>query len=145
MKKTLQNFTLFLIFALSVLSFTSCSTKEDKPLVIKESDTCVVISVNENSLQDKSDVLLADYMQSLKDEGLIEFTIENGMITSINGIENASDFSSCWMLYTSDKDNSSTAWGSVEYNDIECGSSVLGAESLKVCPGELYIWVYKSF
>ncbi len=142
MKKTLSNICLIFITAVIILSVCSCQSKEASFTVIKETDTYIVISIPEEQAKD---MLLIDYMQSLKDEGSLDFVVTNGMITSINNIENAADFSSCWMLYTSDKDNSSTAWGSVEYNDIECGSSVLGAESLKVCPGELYIWVYKSF
>jgi hypothetical protein len=67
------------------------------------------------------------------------------MITSINGIENPADYSSCWMLYTSDEDNANAAWGTVEYEGKEYGSAISGAETLKIKADKLYIWVYKSF
>lgn len=142
MKKFLSIICIIFITIAILISLYSCQSKNAEFTVIKETDTYIVIPIPEEQTED---MLLIDYMQSLKDEGSLDFDISNGMITSINNIENASDFSSCWMLYTSDKDNSSTAWGSVEYNGTECGSSVLGAETLKVKPGTLYIWVYKSF
>ena len=75
-----------------------------------------------------------------------DYTIgPDGMITSINGIENPADFSSCWMLYTSDVENSNTAWGTVEYQGVKYGSAISGAETLKIKPDQLYIWVFQSF
>ena len=71
--------------------------------------------------------------------------VKDGMIVSVNGIDNPADFSSCWMLYTSDPENSNSAWGTVEYNKVEYGSAVSGAEALKIKPDHIYIWVYQSF
>ena len=84
-------------------------------------------------------------MKILKEKGELELEIENGMITSINGIDNPADFSSCWMLYTSDEEISNVAWGTVEYEGKEYASAVSGAEALKINPDQLYIWVFKSF
>ena len=42
----------------------------------------------QEAIGDKTDMLLIDYMKVLKEKGELEFKIENGMITSINGIEN---------------------------------------------------------
>ena len=67
------------------------------------------------------------------------------MIKSINGIENPADYSSCWMLYTSDAENANASWGTVEYEGAEYGSAISGAEVLKIKPDQLYIWVFKSF
>ena len=94
---------------------------------------------------DKTDMVLIDYMQQLKDKGELEFAIENGMIKSINGIDNPADYSSCWMLYTSDGENSNAAWGTVEYEGKEYGSAVSGAETLTIKADQLYIWVFQSF
>ena len=121
---------------------TGCKSE---PLVIKDSDTCIVIKVTQESMGDKTDLALIDYMQQLKDKGELDFTIENGMIKSVNGIENPADYSSCWMLYTSDGENSNSAWGIVEYEGKEYGSAVSGAESLTIKPDQLYIWVFQSF
>ena len=55
-------------------------------------------------------------MNYLKDQGELTFEISGGMISSIEGKENPLDYSSCWMLYTSDKEMSNTEWGTIEYD-----------------------------
>ncbi len=122
----------------SMLLLTAC---QGEKLVIKDSDTCIVVKTAEET----TDMVLLDYMKTLKDKGKLEFSIENGMITSINGIDNPADYSSCWMLYTSDADNANAAWGTVEYEGKEYGSAISGAEVLAIKPNQLYIWVYQSF
>lgn len=130
-----------LIAAISLLA--GCQKSE--PLVIKDSETCIVLRVTEEVLDGKTDMVLIDYMNQLSDEGKLTCTISNGMVTSINGKDNAADYSSCWMLYTSDADNSNAAWGTVEYDGKEYGSAISGAEELVIKPGQLYIWVFQSF
>ena len=49
------------------------------------------------------------------------------------------------MLYTSDSENANEAWGIVEYEGKNYGSATLGAESLPVKSGAIYIWWYQSF
>ena len=130
-----------LLFACSVL-MTGC---KKEPLVIKDSDTCIVIKPTADSMDGATDMTLMDYMDKLAEEGTLTCTIANGMITSINSIDNPADFSSCWMLYTSDAENANTAWGTVEYDGNEYGSAISGAETLKIKAGQLYIWVFQSF
>ena len=138
---TIRLFCLILVLSLACsVMLTGC---QKEPLVIKDSETCIVIKPTEESMD--GEMLLIDYMNKLAGEGKLECTISNGMITSINGIENPADFSSCWMLYTSDTENANTAWGTVEYNGVEYGSAISGAEVLKIKPGQLYIWVFQSF
>lgn len=129
------------IAAIGVLA--GCQKSE--PLVIKDSETCIVLTVTEEILDGKEGMVLIDYMDMLADEGKLTCTISDGMVTSINGKDNAADYSSCWMLYTSDTENSNTAWGTVEYQGKEYGSAASGAEVLKIKPGMLYIWVYQTF
>jgi len=121
------------------------SACKSEPLVIKDSETCIVIRPTAESMEGKTDMLLIDYMNELVAEGELSCTISDGMITSINGIENPADYSSCWMLYTSDAENANTAWGTVEYEGVEYGSAISGAEALKIKAGQLYIWVFQSF
>ncbi len=143
MKTNKKIFCLVMVMVIAcTMLLTGC--KSD-PLVIKDSDTCIVIKVTQESVGDKTNMVLIDYMQQLKAKGELDFTIENGMIKSINGIDNPADYSSCWMLYTSDGENSNAAWGTVEYDGKEYGSAVAGAEVLKIQPGQLYIWVFQSF
>ena len=136
-----------LMICVGVFGFAGCSLfgGEKEPLVIKESDTYIVITVSSEQMEISSDTTLIDYMQTLKADGQLDFEITNGMITSINGIENPADWSSCWMLYTSDADLANSAWGTVEYNGVVYGSAILGAETLKIKDGCLYIWVFQSF
>lgn len=130
-----------LLLACSVL-LPGCKSE---PLVIKDSETCIVIKTTQEVLAGNEDMVLIDYMNQLVEKGELTCTIKDGMVTSINGIDNPSDFSSCWMLYTSDAENSNSAWGVVEYNGVEYGSAISGAETLKLKADQLYIWVFQSF
>ena len=137
--KKFSSLLLTLLVILTAVFFTAC---KKEPLVIKESDTYVVIKVD----TDKTDLTLANYMANLKEYNDM-FVIENGMVTSINGIKNASDFSSCWMLYTDDyrEEFSNSLWGTIKYKEKTYNSAALGAESLVVKNGCTYIWIYQTF
>ena len=145
MKNTTKRLSSLLIVALLALSVLLPGCQKSEPLVIKDSDTCIVLKITDEVLAGNQDMLLIEYMEQLAKEGKLESTVSDGMITSINGIENPADYSSCWMLYTSDAENSNTAWGTVEYEGVEYGSAISGAEVLKVKAGQLYIWVFQSF
>ena len=134
-----------LLAALLLMNILLLAGCQSEPLVIKESDTCIVLKVTEEAIGGNTDMVLIDYMDTLVKEGKLTCTIENGMVTSINGIDNPADFSSCWMLYTSDADNSNAAWGTVEFEGNQYGSASSGAETLKIKADQLYIWVFKSF
>ena len=138
MKKTTKKIVSILLAMLLLLSMTAC---RNEPKVIKDSDTYIVIKTTGV----KDDMMLIDYMETLKENGELEFSVENGMILSINGIDNPADYSSCWMLYTSDEENSNSAWGTIEYEGKAYGSAVSGAETLKIKADQLYIWVFQSF
>ncbi len=143
MKKIFSFLISVIVLVIGVVSFAGCSPKE--PLVIKESDTYIVINVSNEQMSISDSTTLVDYMKSLKDDGELVFEINKGMISSINEIENPADWSSCWMLYTNDTDSANTAWGTIEYNGKVYGSAILGAESLIVKDGCMYIWVFQSF
>lgn len=145
MKKLLSCMLAALVVA-CVCAFAGCSLKDAKePHVLKESDKYIVITVAADQMTLTENTTLADYMASLKEDGELTYEIKDGMITSVNGIANAADYSSCWMLYTSDADNANEAWGTVDYKDNVYGSAMFGAETLKVKDGCLYIWLYQSF
>lgn len=149
MKKLLQHakkitISLVLLMVLT-LSFSFIACKQEPPLVIKESDTYFVINVSSSQMELKDDTTLIEYMDSLKQNGLLNFETSGGMIVSINGIENPSDWSSCWMLYTSDTDFSNESWGKINYNGTTYGSAMFGAETLVIKEGCIYIWVFKAF
>ena len=145
METTIKRIVCALLLVTILVSMLSLSGCQSEPLVIKESDTCIVLKVTEEVLSGSTDMVLIDYMDTLVKEGKLTCVIENGMVTSINGIDNPADFSSCWMLYTSDADNSNAAWGTVEFEGNQYGSAISGAETLKIKADQLYIWVFKSF
>ena len=142
MKNKTQKILSVLLVVMILAGLAAC---KKETLVIKDSDTYIVIKTTAQALDGATDMTLMDYMTKLKDKGDLEFAISDGMITSINGIDNPADYSSCWMLYTSDADNANTSWGTVEYEGKEYGSAISGAETLKIKADQLYIWVFKSF
>ena len=145
MKAMNQRSILACLLILVILAGSLLTGCKSEPLVIKDSDTYLVIKATEESIGGKTDMKLIDYMSQLVDSGELTCAISDGMVTSINGIENPADFSSCWMLYTSDTENANSAWGTVEYEGTEYGSAISGAETLPVKAGQLYIWVFQSF
>ena len=145
-KNTVTRRILSLTLAVVLLACTALLTGcKSEPLVIKESETCIVIKTTKEAMDGKTEMYLIDYMDILVKEGRMTCKISDGMVTSINGIDNPADYSSCWMLYTSDAENANTAWGTVEYDGQTYGSAVSGAEALKIKPDQLYIWVFQSF
>ena len=138
----MKKFLSLALILMVMLTATLISACKKEPLVIKDSDTFVIINVE----TDKTDLTLAGYMESLT-EYKDMFVIENGMVVSINGIENASDWSACWMIYTNDysEDVSNAAWGTIIYNNETFNSAAYGAESLVVKNGYSYVFVYQSF
>ena len=151
MKKSLS--LLLVIVITCVLLLPGC--RQDKIVIATPESTPesnliitndhVIIKVTQEALDGATEMTLMDYMTKLKDKGDLEFAISDGMITSINGIDNPADYSSCWMLYTSDAENANNAWGTVEYEGVEYGSAISGAETLKIKADQMYIWVFKSF
>lgn len=124
------------LFCIALCFSFACS----KDTVKLDGDYLVIVAdgVAENT------TLLA-YMEQLQKEGEFTFEKENGMVTSVNGKKNDTDYNPCWMLYTSDTENSNGAWGSVEYGGKVYNSASLGMESLLVKNGETYIWWYQTF
>ena len=111
-----------LSLCLTALLFTACGSN-----VLQPDENTVVIEVPE------------DYDA----EGKTLFTIEDGMVTEINGRANTTN--SYWMVYTSDEAHANAEWGVMEYEGKEYGSATLGAESLPLAAGGTYIWAYQTF
>jgi hypothetical protein len=109
---------------------------------IDENDKYYVIEITEDV---ESGTSLYTYMLNLKNNGRFNFTEDNGMLTALNGISNKSDWSEAWMLYTTDEDNSNSAWGYVNYNEVTYASAMYGMKELLIKQGESYLWYYQSF
>ena len=108
---------------------------------VESTENVVVITVEEV----KDAKFLMDIMEQAKADEKLAFEVSNGMITSLNGKANPADWSYCWILYTSDSSMASTEYGTYEYEGQILGSAVLGAETLPVVDGGIYVWVYQKF
>ena len=128
---------------------TKKETASKKPELAKSLvqvvDNLVIITVDDDYFEITDKTVLLDYMQALKTDGAIDFTVKDGMITAINGQENPVDWSKCWMLYSNDSELSNEAWGTVTVDGITYFSAVLGAEGLPIKDGKIYVWEFKSF
>ena len=128
----------------STTSESVASTIDASTLVDITEDT-VVIRVSSEYMTIGSKTVLVDYMNKLKTDNALDFTIKDGMVNSINGIENPADWTRCWMLYTNDTELSNETWGSITVNGENYSSAILGAEALPIKDGKVYVWVYASF
>lgn len=117
-------------------------TQEEKFATVEEvTEDMVAIRV----LKVQGEETVLDVMQTLQADGELTFTESGGMIMSVNGKENATDWSACWMLYTSDAELANKAWGEVEYKGEKLGSAIVGAGELPVIEGKVYVWSYQGF
>ena len=138
--------SLLACFVVSLCMLTGCSlfSKVFGPAdatVVETTETCVVIKVEKA----QENQMLLDVMKSLQEQEKLTYTLSGTMIQGINGKENPADFSSCWMLYTSDAEMANADWGTYTYNDAVYGSAIVGADTLPVIDGAYYIWVYTTF
>lgn len=141
MKRKLISFvTLLATVLLSVFCFASCGGTAAAE-VVEATDTVVVIRVNETD----GAATLYDVMEDLQEANALQFELAGTMLKSLNGTANPADFSSCWMLYTSDSEMGNSEWGTYDYNGTTLPSAILGGDALIVSAGEMYVWVYTTF
>ena len=133
-RKVVVGLLLALTAVLSSVLFFACGKSADgvEPLVI----------VADENAAGKT---LLEVMSEMEENGEFSYKVKDGMIVEINGTENDLDYNPCWMLYTSDQENSNTAWGEYEYGGETLGSASVGADSLIVKSSEVYVWVYQEF
>ena len=131
MKKLLL-IMMIVIMILSALTLVACAKNESE----------VVLTIDKKYDLSKGDKLI-DYMEYLDEKDKLDYDEENGMIVSINDIDNS--LNSYWMLYTDDPNNSNSQWGTYEYKGKTYYSATLGAKELKISDDYTYIWVYQTF
>ena len=145
MKKTICKIAVLLMtLVLSACLFVGCNDEQAKAKaeVLESSNTKVVIKINEAD----ENATLISAMDYLKGEGKLQFEKSgDGMIMSINGVQNPADWSSCWMLYTDDADMSNTSWGTIELDGKTYASAISGSEDLIIKDGTTYVWTYGTF
>ena len=129
----------FLLLVVTAVCLVGCKPK------VQTFENSVVIKVDAKYLTIDKDTVFLDYMNKLKEDGEMDFTIVDGMVTSINGTENPADWSKCWMLYTDDEAFSNSQWGEIVVDGKTYYSATLGAESLPIKDGKTYVWGFVSF
>lgn len=155
-RKTVSIVSLLLALFFSLFAFAcgqpnELSNGQSNELSNGQSKTVVSVATMQEKLialyceERDGDDMLITAMDDLKVAGKLQFEIVGGMVSSIGGLENAADYSACWMLYTTDEELSNSEWGVVEYNGQCLGSAIVGAESLPLKAGEYYVWSYQTF
>ena len=143
-RKTVSIVSLVLAMLFSLFAFACGQSNGQAKTVVSvaaKQEKLVALYCEET---DGDDMLIAA-MHDLKEGGSLQFEIVGGMVSSIGGLDNAADYSACWMLYTTDTELSNTEWGVVEYDGKSLGSAIVGAESLPLKAGEYYVWRYQTF
>ena len=130
---------LAVLFAfLLVTSVFLCACSAKSVTVITENDEIVVLNFDSGF---GGETLLAAMNDAQENEQLT-FTVENGMVTSINGIKQTDN--TYWMLYTDDEEFSNTVW-ETSYQEKTYASATKGVSELIVKDGKTYIWVFTKF
>ncbi len=135
MKKLISLLCTLVMFVFA-LPLAGC---KDKTVVID--GDYVVITVEIENIDEGG--TLKDYMDYLKAEDELTYEIKDGMITSIDGKSGSTN--QYWMLYTNDTENADETWGTCIYKETTYSSAKLGAESLVVKDGCIYIWYLQTF
>ena len=139
MKKFLTTILTLCIVLSSLFCFTSCKQKFSvKATLITSNENIVVIKIEEI----KGEPTLKNALDSVDKSKFFYSVSADGMITNVNGTENAADWSYYWVIYTSDADYSTTNYGTMNYLGHELGSANLGCNSLPVAVGEYYALSY---
>lgn len=153
-RKFLSVVTFLLVAIVSAFSLAGCNESgETKAKLVQDQTTDGQIVMTIEETDGKANAF--DALKSLRNQDLISFdyttSTYGSFITSINGKAQATVESTAtsskgysWMLYTSDMANAYDTT-TITVGDIVCGQASLGASSLKVKKGALYVWVYEYY
>ena len=136
----------FLLAAsLAVLVFAGCAGGGEANYYAEVSSEELVVFVAEDISGDMS---WRDYFDGLQEEGIITYSMDGSMLAELNGVSNASDYSSCWMLYSdlTELDGEiygNAEWGTYDYDGRQLVSCAYGLELMPVIEG--YAAVYVTF
>ena len=138
----------FLLAAsLAVLVFAGCAGGGEANYYAEVSSEELVVFVAEDISGDMS---WRDYFDGLQKEGIITYSMDGSMLAELNGVSNASDYSSCWMLYSdlTELDGEiygNAEWGTYDYDGRQLVSCAYGLELMPVIEGYAYAAVYVTF
>lgn len=138
----------FLLAAsLAVLVFAGCAGGGEANYYAEVSSEELVVFVAEDISGDMS---WRDYFDGLQEEGIITYSMDGSMLAELNGVSNASDYSSCWMLYSDLTELDGEIYGNAErgtydYDGRQLVSCEYGLELMPVIEGYAYAAVYVTF
>ena len=138
----------FLLAAsLAVLVFAGCAGGGEANYYAEVSSEELVVFVAEDISGDMS---WRDYFDGLQEEGIITYSMDGSMLAELNGVSNASDYSSCWMLYSDLTELDGEIYGNAErgtydYDGRQLVSCAYGLELMPVIEGYTYAVVYVTF
>lgn len=138
----MANFISFLLFV-TLFVFVGCQGGgETKATVVESNESTLVIRVEEVT----GEATLYEVMTALKEDGKLDFVSElssfGQSLVSINGVENAADWSWYWASYTTDEDNGTDV---VNIGGTDWYYSAAGISDLKVKAGESYMFQYIEY
>ena len=138
----------FLLAAsLAVLVFAGCAGGGEANYYAEVSSEELVVFVAEDISGDMS---WRDYFDGLQEEGIITYSMDGSMLAELNGVSNASDYSSYWMLYSDLTELDGEIYGNAErgtydYDGRQLVSCAYGLELMPVIEGYAYAAVYVTF
>lgn len=138
----------FLLAAsLAVLVFAGCAGGGEANYYAEVSSEELVVFVAEDISGDMS---WRDYFDGLQEEGIITYSMDGSMLAELNGVSNASDYSSCWMLYSDLTELDGEIYGNAElgtydYDGRQLVLCAYGLELMPVIEGYAYAAVYVTF
>ncbi|MBO4323269.1 MAG: DUF4430 domain-containing protein, partial [Clostridia bacterium] len=136
-----------ILVAIVTIAMAACSLTETKNIEASVAKSGDVIAITVASADEGA--TLVEAMRKLKAKDELDFTMSGLYVASIDGKENAADYSSYWALFTTDMEktcyDAEQSWSYYEYNGKLCGYSNYGAESLQIKAGETYVWVYTVY
>jgi hypothetical protein len=154
MKRTvMQLLTFLLTIVVSIGCFAACMQGGVTKAKLEDSTTAEQIVVSIEATDGKATAF--DALKSLRNQDLVSFdytvSTYGSYITSINGkaeqvtisTANSSEGYS-WMLYTSDSEYAYES-STITVEGKTCGQASMGASSVIVKQGEIYVWVYEHY
>ncbi len=137
-----KRFFAALLSALALFVFAACAFKSGDCVAVLRSvrEERVVIYVEETD----GKATLLDALNYVKGP-TFTFMEEGGMIVVVNELQQNEHSRHYWLIFTSDEEFSSKAFGSTSYGDGYIDSATCGVRDLIVKQGEVYILEYTQF
>ena len=150
-KKVLLTVLALALVVSAVLGLVACNNNPTPrtPAVAKEFQlssvssvsNIIVISLDSTIMSDITGKHLIDYLNALVAKGYFDYTMEGGMVTTVNKITVDSTKNQFWAIYTDDEVNSSDLWAApIVIDGKTYNSASYGITDLPLTEGKSYIF-----